>query len=159
VDQDAARPSPTEFDHYGISVTDLARSLDFYCDTLGFIVIVAPHPVDEFNFRRAIIYVGSMAIDLCEHAMNSAEAFDPARTGLDHLAFSVSSYDALMAWAAYLDAKGVRRSPMRRVEGVGEALDFRDPDGIQIELWHRDHDGSWDRYVKRKLDQSRSSRG
>jgi len=115
-------------------VTDLARSLDFYCDILGFIVIVPTHTVDEFNFRQAIIYLGSMGIDLCEHAMNSAEAFDPARTGLDHLAFSVSSYDALMAWAAYLDAKGVDRSPMRRVEGVGEALDFRDPDGIQIEL-------------------------
>jgi predicted enzyme related to lactoylglutathione lyase len=75
------------------------------------------------------------------------------------LAFSVSSYDALVAWAAYLDAKGVAHSPMRHVKGVGEVVDLRDPDGIQIELWHRDQAGSWARYVKQKLDQFPSSRG
>jgi glyoxylase I family protein len=158
VDQVPAGPSTAEFDHYGISVTDLARSLEFYCDILGGVVVLPPHPVDEFSFRRAVIWLGSMGIDLCEHAMNRAEAFDPSRTGLDHLAFSVASHDALVAWAGYLDTKRVARSPIRRVDGVGEALDFRDPDGIQIELWHRDHGGSWARHVEQKLDQARSSR-
>jgi glyoxylase I family protein len=158
VDQAPVPPSTTEFDHYGISVTDLGRSLAFYCDILAGIVVAPPHPVDEFNFRRAVICVnGSMAIDLNEHAMNSGEAFDPARTGLDHLAFSVASYDALLAWAAYLDAKGVAHSPIRKLEGVGEGFDLRDPDGIQIELWHRDHDGQWARHIKQKLDQSGST--
>jgi hypothetical protein len=67
-----------------------------------------------------------MGIDLNEHATNSGEAFDPSRTGLDHLGFSVSSYDALVAWAAHLDAQGVAHSPIRNAAGVGEAFDFRD---------------------------------
>jgi glyoxylase I family protein len=109
------------------------------------------------HFRRAVIRLnGSMAIDLNEHALNAGEAFDPTRTGLDHLGFSVASYDALIAWVAYLDAKGVAHSPMRNLEGVGEGFDLRDPDGIQIELWHRDQGGWWARHVKQKVDQSRS---
>lgn len=150
-----AGPPPLEFDHYGISVTDLARSLDFYCDILGGTVVVPPHEVDEFDFRRAVIWLGSMGVDLNEHSRNSAEAFDPARTGLDHLAFRVSSSEDLTAWAAYLDAIAMARSPTREVEGVGQALDFRDPDGIQIELWHHDHGGSWSDYVNKKLDEAR----
>jgi glyoxylase I family protein len=158
VDQVPAPPSTPEFDHYGVSVTDLGRSLDFYCDILGAIVVLPPHPVEEFSFRRAVIWLGgSMGIDLNEHAMNSGEAFDPARTGLDHLAFSVSSYDTLVAWVDYLDTKRVARSPIRNVEGVGEAIDLRDPDGIQIELWHRDSGGSWANYVEQKLAQSGSN--
>jgi glyoxylase I family protein len=154
VDQVPALLSTVEFDHYGISVTDLGRSLAFYCDILGGIVLLAPHPVDEFSCRRAVLWLNGMDIDLNEHTMNTGEAFEPVRTGLDHLAFSVSSYDALVGWAAQLDGKAVACSPIRNVEGVGEAFDFRDPDGIQIEFWHRDHDGRWGRYVKQKLKQS-----
>ena len=150
-----ATPAPPEFDHYGISVTDLARSLDFYCDILGGIVVLPPHEVDEFSFRRAVVWLGSMGIDINEHATNSAEAFDPARTGLDHLAFGVPSRSDIAVWAAYLDTKGVGRSEIRDVEGVGEVLDFRDPDGIQIEFWHRDHTGRWASYVQQRLDQAR----
>jgi glyoxylase I family protein len=96
-----------------------------------------------------------LGIDINEHSMNEGEAFDPVRTGLDHLAFSVSSYDALLAWSAHLDASGVDCSPLRNVEGVGEAFDFRDPDGIQIEFWHLDSGGRWESHVKQKLEQSR----
>ena len=151
-----ARPSMVEFHHYGISVRDLGRSVDFYCDILGGIVLLPPHTVDEFSFRRAVISLNdSLGIDINEYAMNTGEAFDPVRTGLDHLAFSVSSYDALVAWADHLDANGVDCSPLRNVEGVGEAFDFRDPDGIQIEFWHLDRGGRWNNHVK----QTRNSPG
>jgi glyoxylase I family protein len=149
-------PSTTAFDHYGISVTDLRRSLDFYCGVLGAVVILAPTRVEEFGFHRAVVVLNdSMGIDLNEHAMNSGERFEPSRTGLDHLAFSVASYDALEAWAAYLDAKSVARSPIRKLAGVGEAFDFCDPDGIQLELWHRDHGGAWAAQVNQILEESR----
>jgi glyoxylase I family protein len=145
-----------DFHHYGISVADLGRSLGFYCDILGGIVILPPHVVDEFGFRRAVVSLNeSLGIDINEHKLNTGETFDPVRTGLDHLGFSVSSYDALVAWVAYLDAKGVACSPIRNVEGVGEAFDFRDPDGIQIEFWHLERGGGWDTYVKQRLEQSR----
>jgi glyoxylase I family protein len=146
-------PSAAEFDHYGISIADLDRSLHFYTDILGGIVVLPPHRVDEFSFRRAVIWIGGMGIDLNEHATNTGEAFSPVRTGLDHLAFSVMCYEDLAAWAAHLDAHGVPCSPIRNVDGVGQAFDFRDPDGIQIEWWHRDHDGTWAGYVQQKLDE------
>jgi glyoxylase I family protein len=158
VDQDSAPPSTAEFDHFGVSVTDLGRSLDFYCDVLGAILIVPPHAVDKFSFRRAVVVLnGSTGIDLNEHATNSGESFDPSRTGLDHLGFSVSSYDALVAWAAHLDAQGVAHSPIRNVAGVGEAFDFRDPDGMQLELWHKDRSGWWASHVQQKLDRAVST--
>ena len=97
---------------------------------------------------------GSMCIDLNEHAANLGESFDPSRTGLDHLAFGVSSYDALASWAAHLDVKGVAHSQIRTIAGVGETFDFRDPDGIQLELWHHDHNGAWAKTVQKKLEQS-----
>ena len=151
-----APPSMVEFHHYGISVRDLGRSVDFYCDILGGIVLLPPHSVDEFSFRRAVISLSdSLGIDINEYAMNTGEAFDPVRTGLDHLAFSVSSYDALVAWADHLDANGVDCSPLRNVEGVGEAFDFQDPDGIPIEFWHLDQGSSWDSHVKQTRERSR----
>ena len=156
MDEVPVRILTAEFDHYGVSVTDLERSLAFYCEVMGGIVILPPHSVDEFSFRRAVIWIGAMGIDLNEHATNSGDAFDPTRTGLDHLAFSVTSYDALVAWAAHLETNGVVCSPIRNLEGVGEAFDFRDPDGIQIEMWHRDRNGSWANAVEQKLRRSRS---
>ena len=151
-----ARPSMVEFHHYGISVTDLSRSIDFYCDVLGGVVLLSPHSADEFGFRRAVVSLNdSLGIDINEHTRNAGEAFDPVRTGLDHLGFSVSSYDALVAWAGYLDSKGVTCSPLRNVEGVGEAFDFQDPDGIPIEFWHLDQGSSWDSHVKQTRERSR----
>ena len=115
----------------------------------------APSSLEPPRTAHAVLN-GSMGIDLNEHATNSGEAFDPSRTGLDHLGFSVSSYDALVAWSAHLDNHGVAHSPIRNIAGVGEGLDFLDPDGIQLELWHKDHSGWWVGYVQKKLDQSRS---
>ena len=153
VDQDSAPRLAAEFHHFGVSVTDLDRSLDFYCHVLGAVVLFPPHSVDEFNFRRVIVWLkGSMCIDLNEHAANLGEPFDPSRTGLDHLAFGVCSYDALASWAGHLDVRGVAHSQIRAIAGVGETFDFRDPDGIQLELWHHDPNGVWASTVQ-KLEQ------
>ena len=119
--------------------------------------MIPPRPVDNFDFRRAVLtFDGSMVIDLNEHAANPGEAFDPSRTGLDHLAFRAPSYDALIAWVALIDVEGVSHSPIRVIDGVGEGFDFCDPDGIQIELWHMDRSGEWANVVRRKVVASRS---
>lgn len=157
MDEVPAAPSIVKLDHFGISVTDLTRSLDFYCGVLGAVVLVPPHNVDQFNFRRAIVMLdGPMVLDLNQHAANSGETFHPSRTGLDHLAFGAASHEALEAWAARLDAKGVPHSPITPVENVGETFEFRDPDGIQLEFWYMDWIGTWASYVRRKLARSRS---
>jgi glyoxylase I family protein len=64
--------------------------------------------------------------------------FDPARTGLDHLAFVAESYEHLAAWARWLDVCEVPRSEIREGGGVGAMFDFVDPDGLQIEFFFLD---------------------
>lgn len=139
-------------------MTDLERSLNFYCEVLGAVVVLRPHSDDKFNFRRAVVMLeGAVGLDLDEHSTNSGEAFDPVRTGLDHLAFSASSYEALMVWATHLDAKGVAHSQVRDFPGYGEMFDFRDPDGILLEFWHHDEGSSWENKKQQKLAAARSA--
>jgi glyoxylase I family protein len=136
------RPWQLGLDHLGISVTDVARSEAFYRDVLGAEVIFPRHTMEWGE--RSIVAVGSQAIDLNQLRGNHGVAFDPAHTGLDHLAFTADSVDHLSAWARWLDEHDVVRSPIREVRAdpgqalaapvVGAMFDFVDPDGIQLEF-------------------------
>jgi glyoxylase I family protein len=66
-------------------------------------------------------------------------AFDERRTGLDHIAWGVEGRDGLRAWAAWLDALGVAHSGVIDKKGASpySVIVFRDPDNIQLELFHR----------------------
>jgi glyoxylase I family protein len=130
---DIDRPRQSGMSHFGLSVTDLDRSITFYCDVLGAMVVRTPYNGYRFSGRMALVTLGSTAVDLYEHAANEGERFEPARTGLDHLALVAASYEDLDAWGRWVDAKGVRRSEIREVEGAA-IFDFVDPDGIQIEF-------------------------
>jgi glyoxylase I family protein len=128
--------------HVGLSVADLDRSMSFYRDALGALVVRPPFGGDRapFSGRMAILMLGLTVLDLFEHADNRAERFDPARTGLDHLALMADSHDDLEAWARWLDAHDVAHSEIRDSGGFGAQFDFVDPDGIQIEFCFLDHD-------------------
>ena len=138
-------PAPLHLHHFGISVTDLDRSLEFYCEVLGAAVVLPPNAADNFDGRRAVLMLSnSMGLDVNEFAGNAGDPFDVRRTGLDHLAFAADSYEGLARWAAHLDECGVAHSPIRTVAGVGvQIFDFQDPDGIQLEFVHMDQGGSW----------------
>jgi glyoxylase I family protein len=125
--------------------------MEFYCKVLGAAVVLSADAADNFNGRRAIVMLSDqMGFDMNEFAANVGNAFDPACTGLDHLAFAADSSDALEAWAARLDKHGVDHSPIHEIPGIGvHILHFRDPDGIQLEFVHMDRSGSW---AKRKQD-------
>jgi glyoxylase I family protein len=55
--------------HLGLSVTDLDRSVEFYCDVLGGLMVRPPFAgtSPSFSGRMAIVLLGSMALDLYEH--------------------------------------------------------------------------------------------
>ena len=72
---------------------------------------------------------------LCEYRTRSGDAFDPFRTGLDHLALEVSSREELEDWMAHLEQLGVPYSPIKEL-GHASYVCIEDPDGIPIELWH-----------------------
>jgi glyoxylase I family protein len=62
------------------------------------------------------------------------DAFDEDRVGLDHLSLSVGTRSELDAALATLDAL---RAPHGDIKDLGGAwiLEFRDPDGIALELF------------------------
>lgn len=129
------RPKQLGMSHLGLSVTDLDRSIAFYCDVLGGQLIRPPSAgfSPAFDGRMAIVLFGRQVVDLFEHAANEGERFGPARTGLDHLSFGAESLDDLEAWARWLDAHELPRSSIRETAGA-TLFDFTDPDGIQLEF-------------------------
>jgi glyoxylase I family protein len=139
---ESARPRVPGINHLGLSVRDLDRSIAFYCDVLGAKVVRPPYEGDNESFagRMALVTLGALGLDLFEHEANQDGGFDPAHTGLDHIALTAMTRDQLDRWASWLDGHGVAHSPLRETYGFGRMFDFRDPDGIQIEFYFLDYE-------------------
>jgi glyoxylase I family protein len=120
-------------------VADLDTSITFYCDVLNGVLAIPPRDGQSpsSSWRFAVVTLGPLALDIYQHSKNGGERFTPARTGLDHLGLSAETREDLVAWASWLDAKGVERSEIRDV-AIGEIFDFVDPDGIQLEFFFMD---------------------
>jgi glyoxylase I family protein len=70
---------------------------------------------------------------------NQGEVFDPRRTGFDHMGFKVDTRTELDEWLARFEQLGVSHSPIAEHE-YGAVLTFKDPDGIQFEMFFKaDH--------------------
>jgi glyoxylase I family protein len=78
-------------------------------------------------------------IEFQQHHGNQGEAFDPRRTGFDHMAFKVDTRAELEEWLARFERLGVSHSAIAETE-YGAVLTFKDPDGIQFEMFFKaDH--------------------
>jgi len=68
----------------GFSVRNLDRSIRFYCDVLGAVLFREPYNGDgpSFSGRMVIVGLGTLGVDLIEHAGNQGESFEPAPYGL-----------------------------------------------------------------------------
>jgi len=128
--------------HLRLTVTDVARSRDFYMRLLGFEVAAdSPPPgTPEAEAAYPVLWGGTVLVkgDLLlglRPVAPAGDRFDEDRVGLDHLSFSVSSRAELEQAARLFDERGVRHGEIRELDGFGIAvLPFRDPDNIQIEL-------------------------
>ena len=124
----------TGFHHLSLTVRDLDASTAWY-ETLFDLDTVIDEPGGE---RRARVYRlrgTDVMLGLTEHAGNDGSRFRPDRTGLDHAAFSVATRADVDAWAARLDAAGVPHSGAIDIP-IGAILNFADPDGIQLSIFH-----------------------
>ena len=78
-------------------------------------------------------------IEFQQHDGNQGESFDPRRTGFDHMGFKVDTRAELDEWLTRFEQLGVIHSPIADRE-YGAVLGFKDPDGIQFEMFFKaDH--------------------
>jgi catechol 2,3-dioxygenase-like lactoylglutathione lyase family enzyme len=139
-------------DHTSFTVANLARSLAFYVDLLGFSVIHIRPEITQTYFRRvvglpdAVVKGAYLAIPGTEHRLELFEYVQPRGTpahvevnnpGSAHIAYLV---DDLPALYSHLKANGAhfRTPPIALDEGPnagGLAVYLLDPDGITIELF------------------------
>ncbi|GHD43076.1 VOC family protein [Streptomyces galbus] len=119
--------------HVGLNVTDLDRSLAFYRDVLDFVLVGEGK---EEGRRYAFLGDGeSLVLTLWEQA---GDAYDPARSGLHHLAFQVESIERVTAYEQALRRRGVdfaHDGVVAHREGAASGgIFFHDPDGIRLEI-------------------------
>lgn len=119
--------------HVALTVRDRDTSASWYADVLGFEELFREDGED----RRACVmrfHGGGYSVGLVEHRTSADVPFDPAHRGLDHLAFTIPSREALDLWARRLTAAGVDHSGPIDIP-AGAILNFKDPDGISLALF------------------------
>lgn len=131
--------TPTGYHHVRLTVTDLARSRAFYEGVFGLEVAYELPPDADQQTREALWFLfGGVIYRFGDHLLGlrpvGADAFSEDRTGLDHVSLTVGSRADLDAAVAVLEERGVAHSGVKDL-GVGCILEFRDPDGIALELW------------------------
>ena len=139
----------TNVHHLALTVTDVDRSVPWYERVLE-LEEVSRREDPETGMCKVVLRApgDGFAVVLVQHpdvvrpgAANDTGArwadFDERRTGLDHVAFKVASRDELRHWEERLACYGVTYSPSKesRTMPGSEVVVFRDPDGIQLEVW------------------------
>ena len=136
--------------HIGVCVSDLERSLRFYCDVLGFArsttrpdVHVAGEPTDSLLRLRATklhaVYLerDGFRLELLHFAAPSSPATAPKRAmndlGFTHLSVQVPDVGAALVQLDKLGTE-VDRDTVIEIGGMTVAAFVRDPDGLPIEL-------------------------
>lgn len=128
-------PAFTSLSHLDLSVTDVERSADWYCEVLG-VRRVRRADLDNRIMVVLLHEESGLIIGLNQHHDTVGDRFDEHRPGLDHVGFGVANRQDLVAWQERLAERGVEHSPVRdSPSGSGAALVFRDPDNIQLEFW------------------------
>ena len=133
--------SVTGYHHIRLTVCDIDRSRAFYDAVFGLpVAIQMPPDADEatraqlaFLYGGVVYAIGSGLFGLRPVA-DGGDRFDENRVGLDHISFQVGSVDELNDALAVLDALGVAHEGVKDL-GMGSILEFRDPDGVALELF------------------------
>jgi catechol 2,3-dioxygenase-like lactoylglutathione lyase family enzyme len=138
------------FSHVGICVSDLERSVRFYCDGLGFELVQSHTVGQEFGslmeiedvvLQSRFIRRDGVSLELL-HFDAPGHVGEPLRRpmnqlGLTHLSLRVADLDAVAHVIESLGGTVVAGT--RTTFGTSDALDFvycTDPDGTRIEIMH-----------------------
>lgn len=127
-------PAVSGANHIAFTVTNVERSSEWYCDLLG-LVPVASGDDEDVSYRVLAHPASGWVIGLRQYHRTPGERFDELRTGMDHFAFGVADRAELEAWEAALRQRGdIPFTPIADTPSASMIV-FRDPDGIQLELW------------------------
>jgi glyoxylase I family protein len=126
-------PTITGAHHVAFTVRDADRSASWYGDVLG-MQVVSSGDEPSVRFRILAHPSSGWVVGVRQYCGREEGAFDEFRTGLDHLAFAVSSRAELEGWEHELSAAGVTFTPIAETP-IGSVIVFRDPDNIQLEFW------------------------
>ena len=128
-------PTLAGYSHLSLSVTDLEKSTEWYCDILGF-ESIAHVEGDGFLRNRLRQPDAGITLTLTAHEANEGDTFDERRTGMDHVSFVVPSVDDIHAFKECFQDRGVEHSEVKATAGgAGGMITFRDPDNIQLEVF------------------------
>jgi catechol 2,3-dioxygenase-like lactoylglutathione lyase family enzyme len=139
----------TTFSHFGICVSDLERSLRFYCDGLGF-EKAESHPIGtefaalmdlpDVAVTSQFIRRGTTAVELLAFTVpdpvGTSERRPVHQLGLTHLSFRVRDVASVAARLVELGG-AIVDSSRTTIDLGGTALEFvycTDPDGVRVEL-------------------------
>ena len=126
---------PVAIHHLELTVSDLARSEEWYTSVLAFEKVGG---LDKADHSVVLLRAGQLMVGLVGHdTTSSSDGFDERRVGLDHAAFAVPKPDDVEAWARHLDEHGVEHTEVK--DGAlpdSRVVIFRDPDGIQLEFYY-----------------------
>jgi glyoxylase I family protein len=133
--------STTGYGHVRLTVTDVGRSRAFYDRVFGFpVAFELPADADDatreqlsFLYGGVIYAVPGGGLLGLRPVAPQGDRFDEDRVGLDHLSFAVPGVAALHDAVALLDEAGIAHGGVKDI-GVASILEFRDPDGIALEL-------------------------
>ena len=130
-------PSFSKVSHISFSATDAEASARWWSEVFG---------LQELDRVAGEGWVGILLmhpttatiIEFQQHDANQGERFDPSRTGFDHMGFKVDDPAELEAWVEHFDRHGVVHADIAHRE-YGAVLTFKDPDGIQFEMFYREN--------------------
>jgi glyoxylase I family protein len=128
-------PSFSRVSHISLSVPDAETSARWWSEVCDFTEI---ERVAGDGWRGILLMHrwSRTIIEFQQHDANPGEAFDPRRTGFDHMGFKVDRRADLDDWLARFERLGVRHSPIAEGD-YGAVLTFKDPDGLQFEMFFK----------------------
>ena len=122
------KPTFAGVDHLSLTVTDLDVSERFYTEVLDFSMVI------DFGSVRSLLHRPTgFFLSLIRHDEGSEGPFSELHPGVDHIGLIAADRDELRAWEERFRAAGVAFTPIRDMP-FGYHLNFRDPDGIALEL-------------------------
>ena len=133
-------PRIRHFDHVGVVVTNMERSVAFYRDLLGMDEVERLKTAGgtELVFLR----MGDAGfVELIQRSGELSGRYTRAAPSAEHFCFEVNSLDA---WLAKLAEQQIALSSgpgvMQLPSGKVRLAFIQDPDGIPVELYEREHD-------------------